>query len=64
MLIQDVLSARSLGLPKLSIMKNWSLVFLNTYLIFSLNFIGIFGQETPPRIQVRNYALKLSWPSN
>jgi len=38
------------GLPNLRILKNWTLVGLHCYLFFSLNFVGIFANEYPPRI--------------
>lgn len=38
------------GLPNLRILKNWTLVGLHCYLFFSLNFVGVFANEYPPRI--------------
>ena len=38
------------GLPNLKILKHWTLIGLHCYLFFSLNFVGVFANEYPPRI--------------
>lgn len=43
-----------LGLPKFHLLKHWTLIGLNCYLLFSLNFAGVFAQEFPPRLGHQN----------
>ena len=38
------------GLPNLRILKHWTLIGFHCYLFFSLNFVGVFANEYPPRI--------------
>ena len=47
---ESYFSGKMDGLPNLRILKNWTLVGLHCYLFFSLNFVGIFANEYPPRI--------------
>ena len=39
-----------IGLPKLGLIKHWTLLGLNCYLFLSLNFVGIFAQDSPHRL--------------
>jgi len=39
-----------IGLPKLGLIKHWTLLGLNCYLLLSLNFVGIFAQDSPHRL--------------
>ena len=42
-----------IGWPKFDL--RWTLVGFHCYLIFSLNFVGLFAQQTPQKIRVRKY---------
>ena len=47
-----------LGLPWPNLNLKWTIVCFNCYLIFSLNFVGLFAQGIPHRLNqgVRNHA--------
>ena len=40
-----------IGWPKFDL--RWTLVGFHCYLIFSLNFVGLFAQQTPQKIDYR-----------